>query len=375
MLLPAGLMGWATEASLVAVLIAVLARHDGLITAMSRLAVRFPGYRRHQLIYHVGQLHRSMALAAMGWLAVAATGLAVDPAGRMVLAAIVIVLAAMAWTARDAVRGDRHERFERMHRYGGWTVLVVLLGVVGARVAMGLAGGDPGRALTAAALLLAVIAIVVHPWLGVGRAPVELLDVTSELVVLALPGRRRVGEFLRVSLDGREWHAFAVSTCGLEGPGRFCLVIRRSGDWTERLGRLAESGRPPMSLLIRRMRGFGFMGHLQTYSDVLVIATGAGIGPVLLYLLDAPHPGLRCVWIGHSHRESIGSGLVDRILAGGQVTLVDTQTGRPDLSHLVATHAVGADAVFVVSNATVRDQVARECGRIGVPWYGPTFDS
>ena len=140
-LLPAGSMGWATEASLVAVLIAVLARHDGVITAMSRLAVRFPGYRRHQLIYHVGQLHRSMALAAIGWLAVAATGLAVDPASRMILAAIVIVLAAMAWTARDAVRGDRHERFERMHRYGGWTVLVVLLGVVGARVATSLADG------------------------------------------------------------------------------------------------------------------------------------------------------------------------------------------------------------------------------------------
>lgn len=52
----------------------------------------------------------------------------------------------------------------------------------------------------AAALLLAVIAIVIHPWLGAGRAPIELLDVTAELVVLALPGRRRVGEFLRVSL-------------------------------------------------------------------------------------------------------------------------------------------------------------------------------
>jgi NAD(P)H-flavin reductase len=141
---------------------------------------------------------------------------------------------------------------------------------------------------------------------GRGRAPVELLDVTPELVVLALPGRRRVGEFLRVSLDGREWHAFAGSTRGQEGPGRFCLVIRRSGDWTERLGRLAESGRLPTSLQIRRLRGFGFMGHLQTYSDVLVIATGAGIGPVLLYLLDAPHPGLRCVWIGHRHGSRSG---------------------------------------------------------------------
>jgi hypothetical protein len=33
------------------------------------------------------------------------------------------------------------------------------------------------------------------------------------------------------------------------------------------------------------------------------------------------------------------------------------------------------DAVFVVSNDVVRDSVARACEALGVPWYGPTFDS
>ena len=33
------------------------------------------------------------------------------------------------------------------------------------------------------------------------------------------------------------------------------------------------------------------------------------------------------------------------------------------------------DAVFVVSNDVVRDNVARACESLGVPWYGPTFDS
>jgi hypothetical protein len=31
--------------------------------------------------------------------------------------------------------------------------------------------------------------------------------------------------------------------------------------------------------------------------------------------------------------------------------------------------------VFVVSNDVVRDAVARACESLGVPWYGPTFDS
>jgi ferredoxin-NADP reductase len=364
-----------TEAALVAVLLAVAARHDGLVTAVSRLTVSFPGYRRHQMIYHLGQLHRAMAIAGIGWLVVAMAGLVGDPRARLILAGVVVALAAMAWTARDAVRGSRHERFEAIHRYCGWSVLVVLVALVGQRLVAGWSAGAPGRAAPSALLLLAVVALVAHPWLGVRRVPVEVLEVTPGLVVLTLPGRRRVGEFVRVSLDGHEWHSFAVSTCGREGRDRYCLVIRRAGDWTERLGRLAESGRPPTSVLVRRVRGFGFMGHAQTYERVLVIATGAGIGPVLLYLLDRRQPGLHCLWIGRDHRRTIGNDLVDRVVAGGQVTLVDTAAGRPDIRALVAEHASGVEAVFVVSNADVRDQVAGVCGRLGVPWYGPTFDS
>lgn len=363
-----------TEAALVAVFWAVAARHDGLVTAVSRLTVRFPGYRRHQMVYHLGQFHRAMALTGIGWLVVAMAGLVGDPRARVILAGVVVALAAMAWTARDAARGSRHERFEAVHRYCGWSVLVVLVALVGQRLVAGWSAGSPSTALPSALLLLAVVALVAHPWLGVRRVPVEVLDVTPGLVVLALPGHRRVGEFVRVSLDGREWHSFAVSTCGREGPDRYCLVIRRAGDWTERLGRLAESGRPT-SVLVRRLRGFGFMGHAQTYERVLVVATGAGIGPALLYLLDRRQPGLHCLWIGRDHRRTIGTCLVDRVMASGQVTLVDTAAGRPDIPALVAERAADVNAVFVVSNAEVRDQVAGVCGRLGVPWYGPTFDS
>jgi hypothetical protein len=71
----------------------------------------------------------------------------------------------------------------------------------------------------------------------------------------------------------------------------------------------------------------------------------------------------------------MGTDLVDRVLAGGQVTLVDTSWGRPDVGACVAPVARRFDAVFVVSNDVVRDSVARECEALAVPWYGPTFDS
>ena len=61
--------------------------------------------------------------------------------------------------------------------------------------------------------------------------------------------------------------------------------------------------------------------------------------------------------------------------AGGSVTLLDSSHGRPDVGAYVAEHAPRFDAVFVVSNEQVRDDVARVCKRLDIPWYGPTFDS
>jgi ferredoxin-NADP reductase len=123
------------------------------------------------------------------------------------------------------------------------------------------------------------------------------------------------------------------------------------------------------------MRGLGFMYHARTYRRALIVATGAGIGPVLPYLLQPSGVELHTLWIGREHRAAVGDELVDRILARGNVELIDTAQGRPDVGALVAEHAPAYEAVFVVSNAAVRDDVAAACERVGVRWYGPTFDS
>ena len=128
-------------------------------------------------------------------------------------------------------------------------------------------------------------------------------------------------------------------------------------------------------LFVRSLRGRGFMYHAQTYERALVVATGAGIGPVLPYLLGSAPGQLECLWIGRDHRAAMGDELVTRVLAGGNVTLIDSARGRPDVGAHVAARAAGFEAVFVVSNERVRDDVARVCRRLDIPCYGPTFDS
>jgi succinate dehydrogenase hydrophobic anchor subunit len=373
-----GLVAHATEASLATFCIALAARHDGIVRGAFVLGRRVRSYRLHQLTYHLGQLHRAMAIAGTLWFAVAVAGAATsgDAVGRTTGIAVLALLLAMIWTARDARRHGRHDRFEAIHRYGGWAAVAILVALV-LRQALH-ASPDGIAALLAqpsVLLLIALVALVIHPWVGVRRVAVEVLRVTDQVVVVALPGRRSVGAFVRVSREGKEWHCFAVATTAGEGDKRYCLVIRRAGDWTEKLARDAERGRQPTHLLVRRMRGCGFMYHAQTHGRPLVVATGAGIGPVLPYLLGVAPARVECLWIARDHRAAVGEDLVTRILAGGNVTLLDTSAGRPDVGARVAALATGFDAVFVVSNERVRDEVAAVCEDLGVPWYGPTFDS
>ena len=369
----------AVEWSLAAFCIAVAARHDGIVRGVFALGRLVPSYRLHQLAYHVGQLHRAMAIAGMAWLAVAAAlAMPSSPIARMAPAGVLAILVVMARTARDRVRPSRHNRFESVHRLGGWAALGILAVIVPVEATRSLPPGSSlaGLLRQPSVLLLAVLVMLVaHPWLSVRRLPAEFLAVTGEVVMVALPGRRALGEFVRVSREGREWHSFAVATTGSEGAGRYCLVIRRAGDWTERLASDVEHGRAPACLWVRRMRGYGFMYHAQAYRRVLMVATGAGIGPVLPYLLGRSPVQFECLWIGRCHRAAMGTDLVDRVLAGGPVTLIDTSRGRPDAGACVARVAHRFDAVFVVSNDVVRDSVARACEALGVPWYGPTFDS
>ena len=375
----------AVAASLLVFCISIAARHDGIVRGAFAIGCRVRSYRLHQLTYHVGQLHRAMAIAGTAWfvLAIGAAVASGDRVGQVIGAVVLAILVTMMWSARNAVRHRLHNRFELIHRYGGWSALAILVTLVLRQFATSLPPGAgladvvdaPIGRLLPVLLLLTLVALVVHPWLGVKRLSCEVLGVTDDVVVLALPGERSLGEYVRVSRDGKEWHAFAVASTGGEGPGRFSLVIRRAGDWTEQLGRDAASDGRPTHLFVRRMRGCGFMYHARIYERVLFVATGAGIGPVLPYLVDQSSIEYECLWIGRNHRDTIGDELVSRIMASGRVTLLDSASGRPDIGRCVGEIAEQFDAVFIVSNAYVRDEVASVCEQLGVPWYGPTFDS
>jgi len=170
----------AVEWSLATFCIAVAARHDGIVRGAFVLGRQIRSYRLHQLTYHLGQLHRAMAIAGMAWLAAAAAvAVPSSRAAGMASAGVLAILVVMARTARDRVRHSRHNRFESVHRLGGGAALGILAVIVPIQAARSLPPGSSLAGLLRAPsmlLLAALVVLVAHPWLGVrrrDRAPVR----------------------------------------------------------------------------------------------------------------------------------------------------------------------------------------------------------
>ena len=371
--------GRAVEWSLAAFCIAVAARHDGIVRGAFVLGRLVRSYRLHQLTYHLGQLHRAMAIAGMAWLAVAvALAVPSNPVARMASGAVLAIGVVMARTARDRVRQSRHNRFESVHRLGGWTALGILVIIIPVAAARSLppGSGPAGLLRQPSVLLLAVLVMLVaHPWLGVRRRSAEFLAVTSEVVVVALPGRHSLGEFVRVSRDGHEWHSFAVATTGDEGAGPVLPrhTARRGLDRAARQGRRERARpRPAVGAQDARLRlhvpraGLppgAHGGDRGGNRAGAAVPAGQPAGAVRVPV-DRPEPPR-----GHGHRPG-------RPGAGRRVGHAHRHVRRAARRRGVRRRG-GAAVRCRVRRQQRRGagRVARACESLGVPWYGPTFDS
>jgi ferredoxin-NADP reductase len=114
------------------------------------------------------------------------------------------------------------------------------------------------------------------------------------------------------------------------------------------------------------------------YRRVVYVVTGSGIGPVLGQILSPRVQG-RLVWSTRSPRATYGDALVDEVLAAHPDAVIwdTTKRGKPDL--LRVAHDVcrdfAAEAVQVVSNKAATWNLVHGLERLGVPAFGPIWDS
>ncbi len=372
---------------------AVLIRQQKVLNILFGLAGRgsrsWPLWMRWSVskVHHVGGIHAGGALAGTAWLC-AFTGVAtlarahhptsvtvttlVLSYGLVALALLVVVCAA------PPVRSRAHNVFELSHRFGGWTA-IGLFWILTVHLAVRQRGDAAALEAIASSWHVWVLAIltasVASPWLRLRRVPVTVERPSSHAAIVhfdygVTPAFAAAVGISRSPL--REWHAFAtVMTPGRSG---YRLLISRAGDWT---GRFIDD--PPSHVWVRGAPISAPMAKVALlYERVVYVVTGSGIGPCLGQILAARVPA-RLVWSTRDPRATYGDDLVDEVQAAQPDAVIwdTTRLGKPDLAQLAkqACRDFDAEAVFVVSNKATTLRLVHGLERLGIPAFGPIWDS
>jgi hypothetical protein len=339
----------------------------------TRPSTKWPlAIRRHcAKVYHFGGIHVGGAIAGTAWFVALTVALLRSALPTALLVVTLIqagLLVALCIISMPAFRAKRHDTFEILKRFGGWSSLVLFW----VQTAMLVAG--PLYAAPEAWVLALITFSVALPWLRLRRVPVELV-IPSNHVALArfdygvTPFAGSSTAISRSPLT--EWHSFA----NVPQPGRtgYRLTISRAGDWT---GRLIDD--KPSHVWVKGIPTAGVANIEVLFKRVVYLATGSGIGPCLPHLLANKVPA-KLVWATRDPRKTYGDALVDEILAEHPDALIwDThKQGKPDMVALAyeALVETGAEAVICISNKKLTWQVVSGLESRGIPAYGAIWDS
>ena len=372
--------------------LAILIRQQRVINFLFKLTIRLP--RRLPLrvrwfaakVYHFGGFHVGGAIAGTVWFAILLGALAYHvyqglPGASVALVImslwLLVLLIAIMYYATPHVRRTQHDQFERIHRFGGWTALALFW--VQTLMFVDLNSGNQSLVVALLASpafwVLAVLTLsVALPWLQLRRVPIHITKPSPHVALVSLDyGVKPIpGSTIALSRNPlREWHPFAnIPTPGEDG----CrLAISRAGDWTSQF-----IDDMPSHIWVKGVPISGMATIAPLFDRIVWIATGSGIGPVLPHLLTNERCA-KLIWSTPDPYVTYGYDLVKEIRSVQPDAMIwNTNTdGRPNLVKLAykAVQATDAEAVIIISNQKLTQQVVYHMESRGIPAFGAIWDS
>ncbi|XP_024525454.1 adenylate-forming reductase 03009-like [Selaginella moellendorffii] len=417
-------------------LVATVAIRDGTVLLwLYKAVVRIPWqkYFFNRMLHCNGGIHTGCALMLLVWaiIALVETGSG-DPVDCALLAMLCAGLLAMMLLAVQPLRERHHNLFETVHRYLGWTLLVLLAAIL-VKEFTDMRWRLSAAAIGSAVLMGIALILVFYSWFLIERQDVEVRSGREgNIVVVKIKGKARAGAFAKISFNLVEWHAFSVAFSNRES-GSYGLIVGVAGDWTkmlaqkctplERIMSSASSLRKSLSrasslrmmnrassmrkiseehstisaedlisappppptdqgiqnqtvrAFIRWHRPLGFMYSVYAYKRVICVGTGAGIAPILPHI-GSDRVAMHVVWIAKKHREIYGDEICDRVFQHPHTIYDTSKQGRPRPEiALLDYEEFHPEAIFIVSNAPFTEAVRDVCKNKQIPAFGAVFDS
>ncbi|PVH94972.1 acetyl-CoA synthetase-like protein [Periconia macrospinosa] len=375
--------------------VAVLARSEPVVNLIFTTCCSVPtswplAIRRHcARVFHVfGGVHSGCAIASVMWFTVFTVAASlellkpadvrcVSVAGAVLTYLIWPILVTMACLSYPTIRIKHHDLWENVHRFGGWTALILLWAqsfVAAKDLAFGIPVTQAWLQSPPIWLLTAASAAIIFPWLHLKKVPVRSEVLSSHAVRLWFDYTTPVvGTSVRLAERPlRDWHGFATIT---NPPGQkgFSLVVSNAGDFTKR-----TISRAPSHIYVRGIPACGVLRIATLFKSVVLVATGSGIGPCLAVILAKKTP-CRILWTAPNPEQTFGKELVNSVLdTDPKAVIHNTRTqGKPDMPLMAwkLYKESGAEAVCVISNKRFTQQVVYAMESRGIPAYGAIFDS
>ncbi|KAF2671939.1 hypothetical protein BT63DRAFT_431902 [Microthyrium microscopicum] len=270
--------------------------------------------------------------------------------------------------AYPVLRRSCHDAFEISHRQGGWAILILLW------ILFSLLVCEKRRTTTTSTHSLVLTNAVF--WLQLGTTALVIYPWTHHASRIHFTSKHRYSGGAAIKIGKsvlNEYHAFAIIPVSDNKTG-FSILVSNAGNWTRSLIQ-----NPPEKLWLRELPVYGVITVARLFSSVLLVTTGAGIGPCLGLLIEHPDLDVKVLWYARDPVSTYGSEIVDMVKkADEEASIIDTSVhGRLDIVQMAVKrfHESKAEAVVVISNKKVIDEVVFEMSKLGIPCYGPIFDS
>ncbi|CAN0853300.1 Adenylate-forming reductase 03009 [Linum grandiflorum] len=334
----------------------------------------------------IGGIHSGCGVSSVVWL-IYSLALALNDRANVSLESVIVawvvlfLISLSCLAAFPLVRHLHHNVFERTHRFAGWSALGFLWGFVMLTVSY-----EPktmtynhqmGTKLVSSQefwFTLAITILIILPWLTVRKVSVKCSSPSGgHTTLLKFSGGVKPGILGRISPSPlSEWHAFGIISDGKTEHSMLCGSV---GDFTKSL-----VSNPPTHLWVRQVHFAGLPYLVNMYDRVLLVATGSGICVFLSFLLQPCRANVCVLWVAKGIEQNFGQEIKEMMNRHpkDKVIIHDTTLmGRPNVSQMSvdAAQKWGAEVVIVTSNPEGSRDVVNACKGVGIPAFGPIWDS